>query len=110
MALTRRVPRSTQELANDFNQLVDEGRALLSEMLDQPQEKSSNLRGLFDDVSERLSVMQSSATEAARQGVSEGARYARQADKYIRDNPWPFVAGGIIVGVLATLWWSERRY
>jgi ElaB/YqjD/DUF883 family membrane-anchored ribosome-binding protein len=110
MNLKRRSPRSTEELANDFGQLVEEGRALLSEIMEKPQEQASNVRTLFNDVSEKLADMQASATQAARRRVREGGRYARQADKYLRDNPWPFVAGGIIAGVLATLWWSQRRY
>jgi len=110
MNLKRRATRSTEDLANDFGQLVEEGRSLLSEILNKPQEQASNVRTLFDDVSEKLANMQSSATEAARQRVREGAKYTRQADKYLRDNPWPFVLGGIVAGVLATLWWSQRRY
>jgi ElaB/YqjD/DUF883 family membrane-anchored ribosome-binding protein len=110
MNLTRRATRSTEDLANDLRQLLEEGRAVLSDMLDKRQDKASNVRSLFDDVSDKLADMQSSATQAALEHAREGARYARQADKYLRDNPWPFVAGGIIAGVLATLWWSQRRY
>jgi ElaB/YqjD/DUF883 family membrane-anchored ribosome-binding protein len=110
MNFKRRATRTTEDLANDFGQLVEEGRAVLSEMLDKRQDTSSNVRGLFDDISDKLANMQSSATQAAMERAREGAKYARQADKYLRDNPWPFVAGGIIAGVLATLWWSQRRY
>jgi MYXO-CTERM domain-containing protein len=27
----------------------------------------------------------------------------------VHDNPWPAVAAGLALGVLATLWWSQRR-
>lgn len=102
--------RSTDEIASDFGQLVEEGRALLGEILDKPQEKAANLRAMFDDVSEKLAGFQSSATRAAQQRVKQGAKYARQADQYLHDNPWPTVVGGIILGaLLATLWWGQRR-
>ena len=110
MNLKRRATRSTEDLANDLGQLVEEGRAVLGEILDKGQDKASNVRSLFDGVSNKLADMQSSAAEAALERARDGAKYARQADKYVRDNPWPFVAGGIIAGVLATLWFSQRRY
>ena len=110
MNLKSRATRSTEDLASQLGQLVEEGRAVLNDMLDKRQDTASDVRGLFDDVSDKLADMQSSATQAALDRAREGARYARQADKYIRDNPWPFVAGGIIAGVLATLWWNQRRY
>ena len=110
MHLKRRATRSTEDLANEFGQLVEEGRAVLSEIVDKCQDKVPNVRSVFDEVSDKLTDLQSSATQAALQGAREGAKYARQADKYVRDNPWPFLAGGIVAGVLATLWWSQRRY
>jgi ElaB/YqjD/DUF883 family membrane-anchored ribosome-binding protein len=62
----------------------------------------------MDDVSAKVAEIQSSAAKAAQQGAKQGAKYARQADRYVRDNPWPTVAAGIILGVLATLLWSQR--
>ena len=113
MKLKRDAARRTEDIADDFNALVEEGRALLSEVLEKPtskvQGKVQGLRDTFVDVADRLAEFQSSATRAARQGAKHGARYARQADTYLHDNPWPAVAGGIVLGVLATLWWSQRR-
>jgi ElaB/YqjD/DUF883 family membrane-anchored ribosome-binding protein len=109
MKLKRDAGRTTEEIAGDFGQLVEEGRALLSEVLQKPTGKVKGIRDTFADVGERLSEFQSSATRAARQGAKQGARYARQADDYVRENPWPAIAGGIILGVLATLWWNQRR-
>jgi ElaB/YqjD/DUF883 family membrane-anchored ribosome-binding protein len=106
MKLKRDAGRTTEEIVGDFGQLVEEGRALLSEVLHKPEAK---VKGIRDSVGERLAEFQSSATRAARQGARQGARYARQADDYVRENPWPAVAGGIILGVLATWWWSQRR-
>jgi ElaB/YqjD/DUF883 family membrane-anchored ribosome-binding protein len=97
-------------LANELGQLIEEGRGVLSEILDKGQDKASTVRSLFDGVSNKLADVQSSAAQAALERARDGARYARQADEYVRDNPWPFVAGGIIAGVLATLWLSQRRY
>ena len=109
MKLKRDAGRTTEEIAGDFGHLVEEGRALLSEVLQKPEGKVKGIRDSFADVSERLAEFQTSATRAAKQGARQGARYARQADDYVRENPWPTVAGGIILGVLATLWWTQRR-
>jgi ElaB/YqjD/DUF883 family membrane-anchored ribosome-binding protein len=109
MKLSRNGTRSADDLERDFGQLVEEGRALLAEVLDKPARKAQGLQDTFDEVSDKLAAFQSSATRAARQGAKQGVRYARQADTYLHDNPWPAVAGGIALGVLATLWWSQRR-
>jgi ElaB/YqjD/DUF883 family membrane-anchored ribosome-binding protein len=109
MKLKRDAGRSTEEIATDFGQLVEEGRALLSEALQQPASKVKGIRDTFSDVADRLAEFQTSATRAARQGAKQGVRYARQADDLVHENPWPAVAAGIILGVLATLLWSQRR-
>jgi ElaB/YqjD/DUF883 family membrane-anchored ribosome-binding protein len=103
----RTATRSAQDLASDFDALVEEGRSLLGQLADN-RPATVNVRAVMDDVSEKLSEFQSSATKAARQGAKQGARYARQADRYVRDNPWPTVAAGVILGVLATLLLSHR--
>lgn len=108
MFWNRTTTRSTRELASDFNQLVDQGRALLGELAENARERAS-MRTVVDDVSGRLADFQSSATSAARRGARQGAVYARRADRYLRDNPWPAVAGGIILAALATLWLTQRR-
>jgi ElaB/YqjD/DUF883 family membrane-anchored ribosome-binding protein len=110
MRLKARASRSTEDLANDLGQLVEEGRAVLGEMLDEGQHRASKVRNLFDGVSDKLGEMRSAATQVALDRARDGASYARQADRYVRDNPWPFLAGGLVVGVLATLWWNQRRY
>ena len=100
------IARSQQELASNFEALVEEGRALLGELSENRSRR--DLRDVMDDVSQKLADFQSSATEVARQGARQGARYARQADRYVRENPWPTVAAGVILGVvIATLWWSQ---
>jgi len=109
MKLNRTATRSTDEIATAFGNLIEEGRTLLAEVLDKPAPKTTSLRETLDDVTEKLAEFQSSATRAARQGAKQGARYAREADRYLHDNPWPIVAGGVVLGALATLWFSQRR-
>ena len=101
--------RSAEEIADDLGQLVEQGRALLSEAVTKPSDKARRMRETFDDLGERLAAYQDTATRAARRGARYGKRYARQADEYIHENPWPAVAGGIFLGVMATLWWFQRR-
>ena len=109
MKLNRTTARSTDEIATAFGDLIEEGRTLLAEVLDKPVQKSTNLRDTLDDVSQKLAEFQASATRAARHGAKQGARYAREADRYLHDNPWPIVAGGVVLGALATLWLTQRR-
>jgi len=107
MFSNRTTTRSTQEIARDFGALVEKGKALLGELAEN-RPVAANLRAVMDEVSEKFIEFQSSASKAAQQGAKEGAKYARQADRYVRDNPWSTVAAGVILGVLATLLWRQR--
>ena len=107
MKFLRSAVRHEQEIANDFAQLIEEGRALMGEMLNKPVRSAT--RDALEQVSKKLADYQSSANRVALQGAKQGAKYARQADRYVRDNPWRVVAGGIALGILASLWWSQRR-
>ena len=109
MKLNRTTARSTDEIATAFGDLIEEGRTLLAEVLDKPTQKTNSLRSTLDDVAEKLAEYQSSATRAAQLGMKQGTRYARQADRYLHENPWPIVAGGIVLGALAALFLSQRR-
>ena len=104
-----RTTRSPEDLASDFNQLVEEGKALLGELMEKPQERTAKVRAVLDDMSGSLVGLQSSAGKVAQRSAQQGARYAREADRYLHDNPWPAIVGGIILGVLGTLWLSQRR-
>ena len=108
MFWNRTTTRSPEDLASDFNQLVEEGKALLG-VMEKPQERTAKVRAVLDDMSERLVGLQSSAGKVAQRSAQQGARYAREADRYLHDNPWPAIVGGIILGVLGTLWLSQRR-
>ena len=102
--------RSPEDIASAFGELVDEGRVLLAQVLDQSSGKTtSTLQDTLDDVSQKLADFQSSATRVAQRGTKQGIRYARQADRYLHDNPWPVVAGGIALGALVALLLSQRR-
>jgi len=108
MRMNRITKQDPEEMASDFNALVEQGRAMLEDMMDGTSSRKA--RSALDDVTQRLADMQTSATRAARQGVKESARYARQADQYLHENPWPAIAGGIVLGgLLATFWWAQRR-
>jgi ElaB/YqjD/DUF883 family membrane-anchored ribosome-binding protein len=114
MKLGRTSNRTPDDFASDLATLIDEGRALLSSVMDKQGKRAVSegkgaLQDAFDQVNDTLASIQSSATRAATQGAKQGARYARVADSYVRDNPWPVVASGIAIGVLATLWWNQRR-
>ena len=105
----RSATRSAGEIASDFGQLIDEGRELLGEFAKKPAAAKATLSETLEDVSDKLAGYQTSATRIARRGARHGAKYVRRADDYVHANPWPIVAGGIALGVLAALWLSQRR-
>ena len=109
MKFGKTAPRSTDEIVDEFGQLVEEGKALLGEFVKRPMPKSTAIRDTLDAFNEKLADYQASATRVARQGAKRGTKYARRADQYVHDNPWPIVAGGIALGILASLWWNQRR-
>ena len=105
MRLLRTAQRREEDLANDFAQLIDEGRALLGEMVGKPVQST---RETLDHMSAKVADLQDYALSAARTGVKRGAKYGRQANQFVRDNPWPTIAGGIALGVIAALLWKRR--
>ena len=65
MKLKRMAARDTDEMASDFDQLVEQGRALLQDIMDRrPARNVAGLRSTLDDVTERLAGIQLSATRA----------------------------------------------
>ena len=109
MSRDQAAARNVDDIAQRFGELLDEGQTLLAEALGKPaRSKAAALRDSVDDVADMLSGFQSSATRAARESVKRGARYARQADQYLHDNPWPAIAGGVAIGVLAMMLWTRR--
>ena len=105
MRLLRSTSRTQEDIANDFASLIEEGRALLGEMVGKPVKTS---RDTLDQMSGKIADLQNYALSAARQGVATGARYGQQADRFVRENPWPTIAGGIALGVIAALLWKRR--
>jgi len=65
-------------------------------------------RETLDQMSDKVSDLQDFALRAARQGVARGTKYGKQADRFVRDNPWPTIAGGIALGVIAALLLKRR--
>jgi len=110
MKLLRTAARREDEMVNDFAQLIDEGRALLQEMVGKPVRKTT--QDTLDQVSEKVADLQSYALSAARDGVKRsakyGRKYGRQADQYLRENPWPTLAGGILLGAIAAFLLTRR--
>jgi len=110
MKLLRTAARREDEMANDFAQLIDEGRALLQEMVGKPVRKTT--QDTLDQVSEKVTDLQSYALSAARDGMKRsakyGRKYGRQADQYLRENPWPTLAGGILLGAIAAFLLTRR--
>jgi ElaB/YqjD/DUF883 family membrane-anchored ribosome-binding protein len=102
-------PRSADEMTSAFGEWIDEGRAMLGEVLEKPAAAKPTLRDTLEDLGDKFAGYQSSATRIARRGARQGSKYARQADGYVHANPWPIVAGGIALGVIATLLMSQRR-
>src|SRR4029077_4852617 len=74
----RTATRSTDQIASDFGQLIDEGREMLDEFAKKPALAKENLRATLADVSDKLADYQSSATKIARRGARQGTKYARQ--------------------------------
>lgn len=117
MKLSRSTTRSPEDIASAFGELVEEGRVLLAEALNKPDSKTkstlqdtkSTLQDTFDDVSQKLADFQSSATRAAQRGAKYGVQYAKEADRYLHDNPWPIVAAGIVLGALTAIFVMQRR-
>ena len=105
MRLLKTAARREEELASDFAQLIEEGRALLGEMVGRPVQTT---RDTLDQVSAKVADLQDYALSAARQGMKRGAKYGQQADRFVRENPWPTIAGGIALGVIAALLWKRR--
>ena len=105
MRLLRTAPRSQADIADDFAQLIEEGRALLGEMVGKPVKTT---RDTLDQMSAKVADLQDYALGAARQGMKRGAKYGKQADRFVRENPWPTIAGGIALGIIAALLWKSR--
>jgi ElaB/YqjD/DUF883 family membrane-anchored ribosome-binding protein len=106
MRLLRTAQRSQDDIANDFAELIEEGRALLGEMVGKPVKTAT--RDTMDQMSGKVADLQDYALAAAREGMARGAKYGKQAGRLVRENPWPTLAGGVALGVIAMLLWKRR--
>ena len=86
-----------QKLMEDFSAVIDDSRQLLKEMASAPIDKATSLRGSLDsklrEARDRLDDLQGAAVERGRAA-------AKQADEYVRENPWETVAVGAGVAAL----------
>jgi ElaB/YqjD/DUF883 family membrane-anchored ribosome-binding protein len=106
MRLLRTAQRTQDDLASDFAELIEEGRALLGEMVGKPVKATT--RDTVDQMSGKIADLQDYAMSAARQGMARGAKYGKQAGRLVRENPWPTLAGGVALGAIAMLLWRRR--
>jgi ElaB/YqjD/DUF883 family membrane-anchored ribosome-binding protein len=106
MRLLRTAQRTQDDIASDFAELIEEGRALLGEMVGKPVKTAT--RDTIAEMSGKVADLQEYALAAAREGVARGTKYGRQAGRLVRENPWPTLAGGVALGVIAVLLWKRR--
>ena len=62
MKFGKTASRSTEEIVDEFGQLVEEGKALLGEFVKRPLPKSTAMRDTLDAFNEKLADYQASAT------------------------------------------------
>ena len=98
--------------ATHSNEKIAEALKLLNEAA---QEKKSDVTGLIADKYEALkqAIVDSEksmghafvrgekrAVEAAMQAKEFGVKKAKEVDEHVHDNPWPYIGGAALVGVL----------
>jgi ElaB/YqjD/DUF883 family membrane-anchored ribosome-binding protein len=94
------------------NEKIAEALKLLNEAA---QEKKSDVAGMIGDKYETLKqvIMDSEksvghafwrgekrAVEAALQAKEFGIKKAKEVDEHVHDNPWPYIGGAALVGLL----------
>ena len=98
--------------ATHSNEKIAEALKLLNEAA---QEKKSDVTGLIADKYEALkqAIVDSEksmghafvrgekrAVEAAMQAKEFGVKKAKEVDEHVHDNPWPYIGGAALVGIL----------
>ena len=94
------------------NEKIAEALKLLNEAA---QEKKSEVAGMLTDKYETLKQVvvdseksmghafargERRAVEAAMQAKEYGVKKAKEVDEHVHDNPWPYIGGAALVGVL----------
>jgi ElaB protein len=98
--------------ATHSNEKIAEALKLLNEAA---QEKKSDLAGMIADKYETLKQVivdseksmghafargEKRAVEAAMQAKEFGIKKAKEVDERVHDNPWPYIGGAALVGIL----------
>ena len=94
------------------NEKIAEALKLLNEAA---QEKKSDVSGMIADKYEALKQVivdseksvghafmrgEKRAVEAAMQAKDFGIKKAKEVDDHVHDNPWPYIGGAALVGIL----------
>lgn len=73
-------------------------------------EESKDLaQGFRDKIVPLVGSARARVTEMGRQFKNRAKDNAQVVDRYVHDNPWPFIGLGIVTGVLASWYLSSRR-
>lgn len=89
---SRRTPESVRERLSEASDRVRETAG----------EYLGNAKDHWSDVSETL-------REQTSQYGARTSDAAQQLDRHVRDNPWPYVAGGVAIGVVLGVVLGNRR-
>ena len=100
--------KSSESIAAALKLLDEAAKQKKDELRTVMSDKYTNLRSLImeDDSSlmKSLSDARKHAVEAAAHakdvGVEKARELARDVDKSVHQNPWPYIAGSVVVGVL----------
>jgi len=100
--------KSSENIAAALKLLEEAAKQKKDELRTLMSDKYKNLRGLIREdessLMESLTTAKDHALEAASDvkeaGVEKAREIARDLDKSVHQNPWPYIAGSAVVGVL----------
>jgi ElaB/YqjD/DUF883 family membrane-anchored ribosome-binding protein len=93
-------------LAEDFSKIVADTEALLRSLASVSGDKASAMRA---SVEANLESAKARLRELQGQAADRASNAAREADAYVRANPWAAVGLAAAVGVIVGLMISNRR-
>jgi ElaB/YqjD/DUF883 family membrane-anchored ribosome-binding protein len=99
---------SSENIAAALKLLEETAKQKKDELRTVMSDKYTNLRSLImendSSLMKSLSTAKDHALEAATRvkeaGVEKAREIARDVDKSVHENPWPYIAGSAVVGVL----------
>ena len=100
--------KSSENIAAALKLLEEAAKQKKDELRTLMSDKYTNLRSLImeneSSLMESLTTAKDHALEAATDvkeaGVEKAREIARDLDKSVHQNPWPYIAGSAVVGVL----------